>query len=443
MVEQASPDTNYGTGLEMHVQSDASSNVRSFVRFDGLGIVPGSTIIKAELKLCANSPTAGESRTYQVHRVTASWDETAVTWNNQPAVAGGATAGTAAPESPDDCIKWNVSTDVQAWVDGTAPNYGWRISDAAEGSPTPYTTIFRTQENPGNPVDPPVLKIWSSTSSYQTIEWDFNPNLDFPNHGDTRTLSFQANATLEADTRYCNVAQLLPHHTHTGLTAPVTTGTPAPAGCPRGGVAVSKTADPAVVFPGEPTIVTYVISVTNNDIGRFSRFDSIEDYLPPGFAYVSVSASAAWPGRNSPDNPSYPYNVCDFEPNVTSEPDGRLRLKWHKEESANGSEPGFLRCHDYPLPEGATYTLTFQDLANLTDSGSYYNEVIARVKDLGRFGGDRGIEKFDRLYSWPTAEIVVPRFDIKAQTNLTTLYTNTVVSATGISVISWHWETHR
>ena len=118
-------------------------------------IQSGSTVTAATLTLCATSVPS--SRTYDAHRVTATWTETGVIWNNQPSVAGSATASASTPGSPG-CMSWTVTSDVQLWVDGTA-NYGWRIADSSEGSSQEKLTVYRSTEDSAVPADQPHLQV--------------------------------------------------------------------------------------------------------------------------------------------------------------------------------------------------------------------------------------------------------------------------------------------
>ncbi len=278
----------------------------------------------------------------------------------------------------------------------------------------------------------------------QTIEWIFEPDLDFY-YGQERTLSFQASAIPNDNTRYWNAAALQlqsenKYSSYTGLTANVTVGNPPETGIPGAGISVDKTADPIIVYAEIPTLVTYVISITNNDIGDFNKLDFIVDYLPLGFSYVADSSIAAWPDENSTDNPYYPYNIGDFEPDISSEPDGRLKLKWHDGVSANSEESGLL--HDVDMPAGLTYTQTFQALAQVDVSGNYPNEVFVKLKDWNLYG-DRGLGDLKDVYSWPTGEVVVPAYDILTETEYSTLRTNAAITQLGISIKSWHWTKHK
>ena len=153
-VSTGSPTTNPGTSTALTVGSYFINNQRSFVQFDVSSIPASSTVQSATLTLCATS-TPAVSRTYNVTRVTASWVETTVTWNNQPAVAS-STTDTAA--SASGCPTWTVTDDVQTWVNGTTAN-GWRIRDSVEGSITDYNSDFRTREDTAEATEVPSLRV--------------------------------------------------------------------------------------------------------------------------------------------------------------------------------------------------------------------------------------------------------------------------------------------
>jgi hypothetical protein len=123
-------DTNFGGATELHV-SGGSTDKRSFARFDLTSCIPSTAEIEsASLRLVlATAPSA--SRTYAAHRVSASWAEGSITWNNQPAV--GASSGTVATGTTSGVtLQWTVASDVQAFASDSSSNQGWRISDTDE-----------------------------------------------------------------------------------------------------------------------------------------------------------------------------------------------------------------------------------------------------------------------------------------------------------------------
>ncbi|HEY9379057.1 MAG TPA: DNRLRE domain-containing protein [Jiangellaceae bacterium] len=160
-VSSGSTSSNFGTATTLNVQASGilGSDMRTFVEFSLSSCsIPASSLVTAaslELYLYA-APTAG--RTYDAHRVTASWTETGITWSNQPGAAGAATSSVSTGTTDNVRLTWDVTSDVQAFVDGTANN-GWRIRDQDE-TPLLGTQLgqFRSAEH-GTASQRPMLEI--------------------------------------------------------------------------------------------------------------------------------------------------------------------------------------------------------------------------------------------------------------------------------------------
>jgi hypothetical protein len=148
---QDAPTNNFGGDTDMRVRSQSgTNNRRSFVSFDlsSCNAQTTANVIAATLSLYITT-APGASRTYEARPVSASWIETgtgSITWNNQPA-AGSVTSTTTTGTTANVRIAWTVTSDVQNWLDGSATNYGIRISDATEGSATSRETRFATKES--------------------------------------------------------------------------------------------------------------------------------------------------------------------------------------------------------------------------------------------------------------------------------------------------------
>jgi hypothetical protein len=124
-IDQNSASNNYGTDSNLKVQAKSSNNYRALVRFAQPATIPAGCVVQsATLRLYAGSATNG--RTLQALRITASWAENSVNWNNQPA-----TNGTAATTSSGTGYRqWNVTAHVQAMYAAGA-NHGFLIRDSA------------------------------------------------------------------------------------------------------------------------------------------------------------------------------------------------------------------------------------------------------------------------------------------------------------------------
>ncbi len=132
--------------------------------------------------------------------------------------------------------------------------------------------------------------------------------------------------------------------------------------------------------------------------------------------------------------------------------DGRYRLKWHDKDPLDqyppyspedkwDKLPKEIALHDFTIAAGVTYTQTFQALANLSESGSYQNEVFVKLKDWNIYG-DRGVGGSE-FYTGLTGTAIVPAYDLLAETDLSTLRASTMLTGSSLNVVSWHWKKHR
>jgi hypothetical protein len=162
-VKQASATTNFGGATTTIVSSASGANQRTYVRFDLSTCSPSipstATVRLATLRLYLSAVPAA-CRTIDVFRVTASWTETGLTWNNQPFgttinnPASGSRTAAIAIGTPVGCTNQaagyvaggSVTADVAAYVGGSASNFGWMLRDDVEGSATTRTSTFSAKE---------------------------------------------------------------------------------------------------------------------------------------------------------------------------------------------------------------------------------------------------------------------------------------------------------
>lgn len=157
-VRQATATTNFGTSTTNDVASQSAANRRLYARFDltlcSPTIASSATIRLATLRLYAAALPAAVCRTIDIFRVTAAWTEAAITWNNQPfgttinnPASGsrvdsfnvGTQAGCQNATANAYVVGADVTTDVAAFVAGTATNFGWMLRDDSEGNATALT----------------------------------------------------------------------------------------------------------------------------------------------------------------------------------------------------------------------------------------------------------------------------------------------------------------
>ena len=114
--------------------------VRSLVQFDLSGIPSGMSITNATLNVYYMDWHDYEyyMRTITTYRISSSWSEMEVTWQNQPSYAEA--YGSAVIRSDDNWryISFDVTDLVHAWENGTYPNYGIMFAAQRCLDPTPH-----------------------------------------------------------------------------------------------------------------------------------------------------------------------------------------------------------------------------------------------------------------------------------------------------------------
>ena len=162
-VNQASANSTNGTGATMDIQSSNAANRRIYIRFDltkcRTAIPAAASVKSATLRLYVSAIPA-VCRTEDIFRVTASWSETTITWNNQPfgtsvnnpptaqrtsaiTIGGAPCQNTATGTYVNG---WDVTADLAAFVAGSATNYGWMLRDDTENSASARLARFSTRE---------------------------------------------------------------------------------------------------------------------------------------------------------------------------------------------------------------------------------------------------------------------------------------------------------
>ena len=137
-VSQASPTVNTGTLTTLSVTS-GTSNQRTLVNFALPATPSRCAVTTATLTFTVNSGVAG--RTLSVTPAPATWSESTVTWNNQPAVTGTATTQAAVTSGG---LTFTVTSQVQGMYAGS--NFGFTIKDQTESAAVARTQTFASKE---------------------------------------------------------------------------------------------------------------------------------------------------------------------------------------------------------------------------------------------------------------------------------------------------------
>ena len=131
------PDRNTGGQSGVAVVNRYGSSVHddrfeydALIKFDLSTLLPGTSVRSATLHLYYyrwkdNNPAA---RSLTAHRLLQDWDELSVTWRNQPRHAEETSSVAIVPRS-FSWMTWDMTSDVQSFLEGETTNYGWIIID--------------------------------------------------------------------------------------------------------------------------------------------------------------------------------------------------------------------------------------------------------------------------------------------------------------------------
>lgn len=117
------PGVNYGSYSYLMVNFGPGTQVRGLVEFEGLAAITGAAVNTAYLDLWIDRVNQTDYD-FGIYRVTASWEESTVTWQNQPEHVATPYDKIHVSGAIGGPYTWNAKNLVQEWLDGTYVNYG-------------------------------------------------------------------------------------------------------------------------------------------------------------------------------------------------------------------------------------------------------------------------------------------------------------------------------
>ena len=250
-----------------------------------------------------------------------------------------------------------------------------------------------------------------------TLRWDFAPDIGFEVYGQTKRLTFQADATLTDNQRYCNEVAFRPNDERAGKSAFITVGTPSYNGCAGRQVPLALDASPGIVPPNVTTTVTFTGTWTNLDVGDHG-IDQILVVLAPGFVYVANSAA------------EFGSNMTTDEPAVKILPSGREELTWDT-----------FPVKPVPFDVDEIQTQAFKATTTPTESGSAYAEVFTKLFAACAHGACTLPGDPDNVYSWQVGLTIVPAYDVRSEAEITSGWGNSIPGS-GVTLESWNVTTN-
>lgn len=121
-VDKNQADTNFNNTIELGAYDNLATRTRSYLQFDLKSVPDGSIISSASLQLY--SQDALGSSIY-LRKVTSSWDEETINWNNQPLFQE--VISSKVVDAPGAWATWDTTKLVKDWCAGKMPNYGMAL----------------------------------------------------------------------------------------------------------------------------------------------------------------------------------------------------------------------------------------------------------------------------------------------------------------------------
>jgi len=132
-----SPTINYGNSSVLVTGTITGPKIyRSYLQFDLISVPPTAVIVDAKLGLYYDwSWWPNISFYIGLYKVTESWGEDTITWNNQPASPSVAETIIWIPASATNNFRyWYIDDLVKGWYDGSVSNYGMVLRDTDEST---------------------------------------------------------------------------------------------------------------------------------------------------------------------------------------------------------------------------------------------------------------------------------------------------------------------
>jgi len=135
-VYDPTPDTNYGTHNDLYAGARALGILgicRSYLQFSLNSLPDDVVIVNARLGLYYFYNEPGNAVDIGLYRVREAWNETAITWDDQPTFDATLEDTHLLPSSPTSNFHyWYITDMVTSWYDGILTNYGLMLKSPNE-----------------------------------------------------------------------------------------------------------------------------------------------------------------------------------------------------------------------------------------------------------------------------------------------------------------------
>ena len=129
--------SDVGIGVCDVIGSSTNDIWRGYPQFDLDSVPPEAVILDAGLGLCYMDSTFSSSPPIGLYKITESWQEDTITWNNQPSALSMAVDIQYIPENlsyMNDFVYWQITDLVVDWHENLVNNHGMLLKHANESS---------------------------------------------------------------------------------------------------------------------------------------------------------------------------------------------------------------------------------------------------------------------------------------------------------------------
>jgi hypothetical protein len=144
-IDSSAGSTNFNHGGDAEVWVDGSPSQQGLIRFDDIvgngatQVASGTKVLSAKLRIYTGNTANDESpNNFGLYTMLRTWEESDTYDSLVGGISGSEVAAspsfTVRPNDEGAYVVFDVTDTVQAWVDGTLPNFGWMLRNDTAGN---------------------------------------------------------------------------------------------------------------------------------------------------------------------------------------------------------------------------------------------------------------------------------------------------------------------
>jgi len=147
-VNTYNPDQNWGTDIRLAAGHGTADTCRAYLQFSLDSLPDDAVIVSAQLALWYFQTTGSGAAPIGAYLVLGAWNESTITWNNQPAFATTPEYIVNVPAAvSNNWVYWIITNMVKAWWDGSITNNGLVLKDTNESTIESWKAFFSSDRD--------------------------------------------------------------------------------------------------------------------------------------------------------------------------------------------------------------------------------------------------------------------------------------------------------